>query len=494
MFENVENGRDTMKKRFLAIVLSMALAAACLTACEQSEQSSSVKTTTTTTTQTEATTTTVETEQTTEETEPEPPKAEVKNTTITVNFKNNDGYKFTADVSFTPWMLQSKYSDEIDAAMKSIGVDKLPGIQSFGVTAYSDNLYKGQISVSERLTRGVGFHAHANDWYYSFGTIQIKNATENFDITSDRSVSPELKFMWTPEGSEMAELGGTLMPMGSKTYYSNSDKYFLGGLRVNPKMTKNTTGKIPIVLIHAENFTPNSPNGEYHDETAKASLIAAYSAWDSENNQRSEISFNIPIYGEGSSSQQTDINVETPSSVKSPKDLVALTASVYKKDLETAANTVAKVLNANLAKPLRDEYADYDSLIYEQKSSRINVLGVDMFKMCVDSFRGDRDSCVSVAFYQNYSGTKEAGLTAAQAKSAYDKLYKQFQAAYGEPTDNVEKEEKDREDKSDYSKYYWVEWDTPEGNVWLCWGADLWEMEGYNDCTLSISHRGIYKQ
>ena len=111
MFENVENGRDTMKKRFLAIVLSMALAAACLTACEQSEQSSSVKTTTTTTTQTEATTTTVETEQTTEETEPEPPKAEVKNTTITVNFKNNDGYKFTADVSFTPWMLQSKYSD-----------------------------------------------------------------------------------------------------------------------------------------------------------------------------------------------------------------------------------------------------------------------------------------------------------------------------------------------------------------------------------------------
>ena len=125
---------------------------------------------------------------------------------------------------------------------------------------------------------------------------------------------------------------------------------------------------------------------------------------------------------------------------------------------------------------------------YDQSSSKMNVMGISMSTLYVEGFKSNpnRSKCGVISFYLGKSDDK--GTPIAQVKSAYNTLYKQFKAKYGEPANSIEKAESGGQ-KSDYSKYYWVEWDIPStGKVWLCWGKDLWTQQGYNNCILSVSH------
>ena len=118
-----------------------------------------------------------------------------------------------------------------------------------------------------------------------------------------------------------------------------------------------------------------------------------------------------------------------------------------------------------------------------------------MSSMILESFKSNKSKCGLISFNQSVTYGKEGGITVLQAKTAYDTLYKQLTAAYGKPTSTVETAEAGSGEKSDYSKYYWVQWDIPSaGNVWLCWGKDLWNQQGYNDCILSIFHPDRDKQ
>ena len=121
-------------------------------------------------------------------------------------------------------------------------------------------------------------------------------------------------------------------------------------------------------------------------------------------------------------------------------------------------------------------------------------MGVAMSSMSLESFKSNKSKCALISFNQSVTFGKEGGITVSQAKTAYDTLYKQLTAAYGKPTSTVETADAGSSEKSDYSKYYWVNWETPNGNVWLCWGKDLWNQQGYNDCILSVSHRDQSKQ
>ena len=172
-----------------------------------------------------------------------------------------------------------------------------------------------------------------------------------------------------------------------------------------------------------------------------------------------------------------------------------LAGSVYNKDFDTAANTIAKSLNAKVGSYTDENYESSVGRTYDQNSNRLSIMGVAMSSMILESFKRDTSKCGLVAFHMSryINGSTVPVVSAAQAKAAYDSLYKQLKAKYGEPTNTIEKTESGT-DKSDYSKYYWVQWNTPEGNVWLCWGKDLWNQQGYNDCILSVSHCDQSKQ
>ena len=116
----------------------------------------------------------------------------------------------------------------------------------------------------------------------------------------------------------------------------------------------------------------------------------------------------------------------------------------------------------------------------------MNVMGVAMDEMVIESFKKEDRNCGLIAFH--LSRSEDAGQkTGAQAKAAYDTFYNQLKAAYGAPASSIEDAERDGE-RSDYSKYYWVQWNTPAGAVWLCWGTDMWEQKGYNNCIISVCH------
>jgi hypothetical protein len=73
-------------------------------------------------------------------------------------------------------------------------------------------------------------------------------------------------------------------------------------------------------------------------------------------------------------------------------------------------------------------------------------------------------------------------ISASNAKKQYDQLYKLFSEAYGSP---------DSEDGMDGA--VWATWnDTNMGDVWLCWGKNLWGNDGYNDCMITITEDGAY--
>lgn len=178
---------------------------------------------------------------------------------------------------------------------------------------------------------------------------------------------------------------------------------------------------------------------------------------------------------------------EALSGVKSAQDLIDLSQSIFKTDMTEAAKTVADSLGASLGK-YRDELYDsgVEGRTYDQKASKMNVIGIAMSEMCIESCKNKDPSCGMLAFHLSKSDER-GQITAEQAKTAYDTLYNQFKATYGEPVSTIEDSEAGG-NKSDYSKYYWVHWRTPAGLVWLCWGTDLWGTSGYNNCIISVSH------
>lgn len=187
---------------------------------------------------------------------------------------------------------------------------------------------------------------------------------------------------------------------------------------------------------------------------------------------------------------------QAPTGVYTAEDLINLANSVYYKDFDSAADIVAKCLNVKLESYTDESYESCEGRIYRQKENKLTIMGVDMSNLDMEGFKAKdhRSDCGLISFHQNPSASKEGGITASQAKNAYNSFYYMFGGAYGEPTSTIETAEADG-DKSDYSKYYWVIWDIPSvGSVWLCWGTDLWESPGYNDCIISVSHPDREKQ
>lgn len=476
-------------KKTFAVLLAAAMLA--LTACTEEGGDSNTPTGAETTTTTEATAATTRATTTAATTAAPQSSVNVPFQTYNYTMKDDQNYEYEITLTLSPWILDTQ-TDVLDSAWAKVGKGKTrPQMNSMGAQKYANNVYTTQLSDSQGMNRT--FYATMTNMYFSVGTVSVKNVTSGWDFSENKTGAPKIALNWVSDFTRGHNSGNYAFM--TKTFYASNEKTDIGELYVKPKMTKNTWGPATVVLAHAENISPKYPGGQL------ASYVSAGYLMDSWAVNKTKIT--IPIYNGSSSSPQTTTQAQTttpsapkaPNGVKSAADLMNLAGSVYNKDFDTAANTIAKSLNAKLGSYTDENYESSDGRIYDQRTSKMSIMGITMSRLCLEGFKAkpNRSNCGLVAFYLNGTSSKEAGITASQAKAAYDSLYKQLKAKYGEPTDTIEKAESGS-DKSDYSKYYWVQWNTPEGNVWLCWGKDLWNQQGYNDCILSVSHHDQAKQ
>ena len=493
----INEGTNDMKiKRLIAALCASAMIA--LTACSEDNGGVPTNDGPTGTTTTQATTTTTQkTTTTTAATTSPKSNVNVSFQTYKYTMKDSQNYEYEITLTLSPWILDTQ-TDALETAWSKVGKGKtMPTMNSMGAQKYANNVYTTRLSDSQGRTRT--FYATMTNMYFSVGTISVKNVTKGWDFTASKTGSPKIALNWVKNINQKSLTIENELLM-TKTFYSSDEKTDIGELYAKPKMTKNTWGPATVVLAHAENITPKYPSGQYSEYVRSGYLLADWAVNDTK--------ITIPVYG-GSSTPQTTTQAQTttrtqtttaavkaPNGVKNVADLNSLANSVYYKDFDTSANTIAKSLNIKLGSHTDEMYESSEGRIYDQRSSKMNIMGITMSRLCLEGFKSkpNRSNCGLVAFYLNGTSSKEAGITASQAKNAYDTFYKQLTAIYGSPASTVETTEAGSSEKSDYSKYYWVNWETPNGNVWLCWGADLWNQQGYNDCILSVSHRDQSKQ
>lgn len=477
-------------KKTLAVLLAGAMLA--LSACTEQGVDSErpFENETTTTTSPTTTTTTRGTSAVTTAAAPES-SVNVDFMTYTYKMKDAQNYEYEITLTLSPWILDTQ-TEVLDSAWAKVGKGKnKPAINNMGAQKYANNVYTTQLSDSQGRNRT--FYATMTNMYFSVGTMSVKNVTSGWDFSASKPGTPKIALNWVSDLTRGQNSGN--FALMTKTFYASTEKTDIGELYAKPRMTKNTWGPATFVLAHAENISPKYPNGQYRDFVSAGHLLADWAV--------NETKIMIPMYGSSSPASTTPTQAQTttqaqattaalpktPNGVKSAADLISLANSVYYKDFDTAGNTIAKCLNVTLAKPMLFESDDNNNFQqYDQSSSKMNVMGISMSTLYVEGFKSspNRSKCGVISFYLGKSDDK--GTPIAQVKSAYNTLYKQFKAKYGEPTNNIEKAESGGQ-KSDYSKYYWVQWDIPStGKVWLCWGKDLWTQQGYNNCILSVSH------
>ncbi|MBQ9868803.1 MAG: hypothetical protein IJM32_04020 [Ruminococcus sp.] len=472
-------------KKTLAVLLASAMLA--LTACSEDTHGVPLTddpVTTTTTTQATTTTTTRGTSAVTTAAEPKS-SVNVDFKTYTYKMKDAQNYEYEITLTLSPWILDTQ-SDVLDSAWAKVGKGKnKPAINNMGAQKYANNVYTTQLSDSQGRNRT--FYATMTNMYFSVGTMSVKNVTSGWDFSASKPGTPKIALNWVSDFTRGHNSGNYALM--TKTFYSSTENTDIGELYAKPKMTKNTWGPVTVVLAHAENISPKYPGGQYADYVKSGYLLADWAV--------NETKITIPMYGSSSSASTTQAQTTTssapkaPSGVNSAADLMNLAGSVYNKDFDTAANTIAKSLNAKLGSYTDENYESSVGRTYDQNSNRLSIMGVAMSSMILESFKRDTSKCGLVSFHMSryINGSTVPVVSAAQAKSAYDSLYKQFKAKYGEPTNTIEKTEAGSSERSDYTKYYWVEWNIPStGVVWLCWGADLWNTKGYNSCIVSVSH------
>jgi hypothetical protein len=108
------------------------------------------------------------------------------------------------------------------------------------------------------------------------------------------------------------------------------------------------------------------------------------------------------------------------------------------------------------------------------------------------SYVNDTEKPYSVSFYYsplNYDvKTSNDSISIKGGKSPdyseceefYDGLYSEFKTRYGEPDETYDE---------DYVYNTWK--NTPDGDIWLCKGKNLWSTDGYNDVILTYTKSGF---
>lgn len=178
---------------------------------------------------------------------------------IEFTIKDDDGYEYKVRMKISPWILQSN-SDAINSAWNEVGNGNvLPTIYDFELDEESKDRMRG--TFSETPTNM--FYATVTDMYYAVGQVEIENITDGWSFTDDKTGGEVIRYLWNP-GVKPEIVSVTHVV--SKTYY-NGESTTEGGLfKVSPHMDSDRWGPVSFVIAHAENFSPDCPEGEYRDE------------------------------------------------------------------------------------------------------------------------------------------------------------------------------------------------------------------------------------
>ena len=115
-------------------------------------------------------------------------------------------------------------------------------------------------------------------------------------------------------------------------------------------------------------------------------------------------------------------------------------------------------------------------------SGSFKAVGLD-FSAAETDFNEDSGKCKTVAFLASPSSSKpEDSVSPATAKDYYTMLASLLTEKYGKPSEVSTEDEAPKDGEYEYKKWK----GTDVGDVFLCWGADLWSIEGYNNCIISF--------
>lgn len=188
--------------------------------------------------------------------------------------EDGNGYKYEISFKVSPWIMESNteiansYWNEISKGKVLPAYDDW-GFRSFGGSYIREGLINGGFD-SKIITS-------MTDMYYCMGTITVKNVTDGWNITSDNPRSPFSLgiglglFRYDDIGRESYDTAWRAFSAG-RVFYTDEEKYYADSALARPKMTSNTWGPVPFILMAPENIVPAYPEGEYKDSILTGGL------------------------------------------------------------------------------------------------------------------------------------------------------------------------------------------------------------------------------
>ncbi len=187
---------------------------------------------------------------------PEPEKINIEWTDFKYTTTDADGYTYEITYKISPWILLSN-TEAINSAWSEVGKNNtLPSFDDWGLQKSGESYMR--IGVPLGGTKR-NFTSRMTDMYYSIGTVQIRNTTNGWDITSSSPRAVYANLNTSTYLNSMAEYIG-------RTFYSNSTEDQAGGVQIRAQMTSNAWGPVSFVIMAPENFSPNYPDGEYKEQ------------------------------------------------------------------------------------------------------------------------------------------------------------------------------------------------------------------------------------
>lgn len=170
-------------------------------------------------------------------------------------------------------------------------------------------------------------------------------------------------------------------------------------------------------------------------------------------------------------------------------DLKFIRSEILGKNLDEAISVVERKMNTSIS---RDEgrynLGGLSAVYFDLESPGVKLLGSGGFKTIIFCYmESEKDPYNGIVtafeFCLNGSEKEDKTVTPEIAESAFLQMYPSFYAYFGEPSYMSTEEDKYWEGGA----YKYCLWSgTSLGNFWFCWGADLWEKPGNNDCLLQI--------
>lgn len=184
---------------------------------------------------------------------------------VEFSFKDNQGYSFVGQIKLSPWILLSNTS-LIEEAWKEVSKNvALPSYDSWGVRSDIGGLmvihaqnYNNALDNYSECSHGI------SDMYYCIGSLTIRNTTNGWPISEQNARDLVIRLRCESDEKRVRYSGKYFGCTAGRVMYSNKTDTFVDGIRFLPHMAKDTF-TVPFVLMTAEVFTPNTPNGGYYD-------------------------------------------------------------------------------------------------------------------------------------------------------------------------------------------------------------------------------------